>query len=124
MTRLKTLKPKLATLNTNRLKTIAPDPSSWRSGKTTAERGYGSRWQRARLRHLRDYPCCVMCQAEGFVRTATVVDHKVPHRGDYELFWDETNWQSLCASHHSADKQAEERSGRKKRAIGSDGWPK
>lgn len=32
----------------------------------------------------------------------TVVDHIVPHRGDVVLFWDQTNWQGLCASCHSS----------------------
>jgi 5-methylcytosine-specific restriction protein A len=33
---------------------------------------------------------------------ATEVDHKVPHRGDQDLFWDTSNWQSLCKPCHSA----------------------
>lgn len=32
---------------------------------------------------------------------ATEVDHIKPHRGDMVLFWDESNWQGLCRSHHS-----------------------
>ncbi|WP_218510846.1 HNH endonuclease signature motif containing protein [Variovorax sp. dw_308] len=119
--RLKTLKPRLATANLNQLKSI--DSDSWRAGKTTTERLYGYAWQRARLRHLSSSPLCVLCEAAGFVKLATVVDHKTPHRGDETLFWDESNWQSLCATHHSSDKQREERSGRKRKAIGPDGWP-
>jgi 5-methylcytosine-specific restriction protein A len=42
---------------------------------------------------------------------ATVVDHTTPHRGDMTLFWDERNWQGLCATHHSKDKQREEAQG-------------
>ncbi len=37
-----------------------------------------------------------------------VVDHVVPHRGDEALFWDRSNWQTLCQKHHSRDKQREE----------------
>ncbi len=40
---------------------------------------------------------------------ATVVDHIKPHRGDPKLFWDQENWQALCARHHDRDKQREER---------------
>jgi 5-methylcytosine-specific restriction endonuclease McrA len=40
---------------------------------------------------------------------ATVVDHIKPHRGDQNLFWEETNWQTLCQRHHDRDKQREER---------------
>ena len=43
---------------------------------------------------------------------ATVVDHIKPHRGDWQLFVDPTNHQSLCKHHHdqkTAREQAEER---------------
>lgn len=91
--------------------------------RKTAERGYGGRWQRARLAHLMRHPLCVMCQAEGRVEAATVVDHIKPHRGDQALFWDRDNWQSLCKRHHDSDKQMLEKSGRKQIRIGLDGWP-
>ncbi|WP_256371941.1 hypothetical protein [Roseivivax sp. THAF197b] len=39
-----------------------------------------------------------------------MVDHVIPHRGDMQLFWDRTNWQALCAHHHNAHKQRQERS--------------
>lgn len=78
---------------------------TWRDGKTTAERGYGSRWQRERDAYLMDNPLCTMCGHKGLIRQATVVDHIIPHRGDEILFWSRSNWQSLCASHHSSEKQ-------------------
>ena len=53
---------------------------------------------------------------------ATVVDHIIPHRGDKTLFWDETNWQSLCKTCHDGAKQAEEKNGYAT-AVGLDGWP-
>lgn len=31
---------------------------------------------------------------------ATVVDHVVPHRGDWAIFTDASNLQSLCKRHH------------------------
>lgn len=68
---------------------------------TAAERGYGSRWQRARLTFLNDHPLCVRCEAKGLVTEATVVDHVTPHKGDQGLFWDEANWQSLCETCHN-----------------------
>nr|WP_233210020.1 HNH endonuclease [Comamonas sp. 26] len=49
-----------------------------------------------------------MCEAEGRVTAATVVDHVIPHRGDQSLFWRRSNWKPLCAIHHSRDKQREE----------------
>lgn len=30
----------------------------------------------------------------------TVVDHIIPHRGNYDLFWNQDNWQTLCKLHH------------------------
>lgn len=73
---------------------------------TSAERGYGYAWQKARAGHLRSHPLCVMCdEIDGKYTAATVVDHKAAHRGDQALFWDTDNWQSLCAHHHSAHKQ-------------------
>ena len=68
---------------------------------TAAERGYNSKWRKARLRYLAEYPLCVECHESGLIVPATNVDHIVPHRGDMELFWDIENWQSLCATHHS-----------------------
>jgi 5-methylcytosine-specific restriction enzyme A len=97
---------------------------SWRGDKRkTSERGYGWRWQCAREQYLRLHPLCVMCRAEGRTKAADVVDHRVPHRGDPALFWDVENWQSLCTTHHSGDKQAIERGGTARQEIGLDGWP-
>ena len=97
-------------------------PASWRKDKKTAERGYGWRWQKARLAYLRCHPLCVMCEAQGEVTLAQVVDHRTPHKGDETLFWDESNWQSLCKRHHDSDKKLLE-AGRSKPRYGADGWP-
>lgn len=63
-------------------------------------RGYDTRWRKARKLFLQQHPLCVLCQEEGKVVPATVVDHIIPHRGDKRLFWDQTNWQSLCKNCH------------------------
>lgn len=60
------------------------------------QRGYNSRWQRARAAYLAAHPLCVECAKHGRVTPARVVDHVRPHRGDQALFWDERNWQALC----------------------------
>ena len=99
--------------------------TSWRTNKrTTAERGYGGRWQRLSKQFLRqsENALCVMRKAEGTTKQAEVVDHITPHKGDQTLFWDPTNWQGLCRSHHSRDKQAEERGFKRRRRIGVDGY--
>ncbi|WP_342664986.1 HNH endonuclease [Shimazuella kribbensis] len=41
------------------------------------------------------------CERNGRVVPATVVDHITPHKGDRELFWDSTNWQSMCSTCHN-----------------------
>jgi 5-methylcytosine-specific restriction enzyme A len=54
---------------------------------------------------------CERCEAQGKVEPATVVNHRIPHRGDQRLFWDRTNWEPACKPHHDSTIQAEERSG-------------
>jgi 5-methylcytosine-specific restriction enzyme A len=55
---------------------------------------------------LQSNPLCVMCLAmtPSKVTEANVVDHIIPHKGDKELFWNESNWQALCKRHHDTDK--------------------
>nr|WP_318223722.1 HNH endonuclease [Paraburkholderia terrae]MDW3655162.1 HNH endonuclease [Paraburkholderia terrae] len=69
---------------------------------SSGERGYGSRWRRARETFLRRHPLCecAECRAQHRLLPATVVDHKVPHRGDMRLFWDQSNWQSMSKTCH------------------------
>ena len=68
----------------------------------TAELGYGGDWQKARRMYLRRNPLCLNCLSKGKTTAATVVDHIIPHRGNKTLFWDQGNWQSLCAPCHNA----------------------
>jgi 5-methylcytosine-specific restriction protein A len=79
-----------------------------RRGSSTA-RGYGSRWQRARLVYLDDHPLCCWCERQGKIEPATVVDHIKAHRGDPQLFWSQDNWQPLCKPHHDRHKQRQDR---------------
>ena len=78
----------------------APKKIIDRERGTANNRGYNYRWQQERKRFLMFNPLCVQCDADGNVVTATVVDHIIPHRGDQQLFWDRSNWQSLCKLHH------------------------
>ena len=56
--------------------------------------------KRLRPQQLVKEPFCREC-AKAMRRTpAEVVDHVIPHRGDWSLFVDETNLQSLCKYHH------------------------
>ncbi|UVC10187.1 HNH endonuclease [Rhizobium sp. TH2] len=70
------------------------------------DRGYDHEWRKARIAYLDLHPHCAML---GCGKPARVVDHRIPHRGDDRLFWDRTNWQSLCTPCHSRVKQRQER---------------
>lgn len=96
--RVKMQGTRTAEQNTQSVNMLNPD--AWREGLTTAQRGYGGRWQRYRLAYLAKHPLCVACQAEGKVVEATVLDHIEPHRGNMEVFWRKGNVQGLCAHHH------------------------
>jgi 5-methylcytosine-specific restriction protein A len=67
---------------------------------TAASRGYNSRWSKARAAYLAEHPLCVVCRAQNRYTSATVVDHIRAHKGDMDLFWDVSNWQSLCKQCH------------------------
>lgn len=104
---MKTLSPRVATLGA-RLPAIQSASGSWRAtGAGANERGYTYAWQQARLRFLKSHPLCVACEAAGVFTQATVVDHRIPHRGDQALFWDKDNWAAMCAPCHNSKTQTE-----------------
>lgn len=74
-------------------------------------RGYDRRWQQVSKNFLSSHPFCEECKKHGINNLATEVDHITPHRGNKELFWDETNWQALCHSCHSKKTSTEENGG-------------
>jgi 5-methylcytosine-specific restriction endonuclease McrA len=75
---------------------------------TASQRGYDSKWQRegkAFLARPENRLCACGCG-----RTADMVDHIKPHRGDMKLFWSRSNWQPLASSPcHNSRKQSLER---------------
>lgn len=70
---------------------------------TAHQRGYTSKWAKASAAFLRAHPLCQCdeCQ-EGRLRLlpSQVTDHRIPHRGDMQLFWDRTNWQAMSKECH------------------------
>ncbi|MGN8117506.1 HNH endonuclease signature motif containing protein [Labrys sp. 22185] len=72
---------------------------------TAHDRGYGAKWRSAREGFLAKHRRCIRCD-----QPATVVDHKIPHKGDMRLFWDRNNWQPLCSHCHNSFKQSLEKS--------------
>jgi len=64
---------------------------------------YGYAWQKASKAFLASHPLCQCPRCdEGRirVRASSVVDHKEPHRGDYDRFWDRRNWQAMAKACH------------------------
>lgn len=99
MGRLTMVGTRLANANTTNIRMHVPQ--TWEGSKNSTK-FYDRKWRKARLEHLHLHPLCVDCLKEKKITEATEVDHIIPHRGDLTVFWDRTNWQSLCKPHHSA----------------------
>jgi 5-methylcytosine-specific restriction protein A len=84
-------------------KALHPKPS-----RNATARGYDRQWRKISKAYLNANPLCVRCKAEGKFVKATVVDHIIPHKGDRELFWDRSNWQSLCKHCHDVKTSTED----------------
>ena len=55
-----------------------------------------ARYKHARLHFMSHNPLCNICSTPQRPVVSTVLEHKIPHCGGYELFWDVTNWQMTC----------------------------
>lgn len=76
---------------------------------TAHQRGYDAQWAKARDAFLDEHPLCIECHKTRYINPATVVDHIIPHKGDKVLFWDKSNWQPLCETHHNIKTATEDR---------------
>ena len=95
-------KPKPKHQKANQIKQAKPSKLKRIDHRLSAsQRGYDVRWRSARELFLDNEPLCRNCTLKDIITGADVVDHIIPHRGDHELFWDQTNWQPLCYSCHS-----------------------
>ena len=72
------------------------------------QRGYTAQWRAESKAYLAEHPWCVECEKRGDLVRATLVDHVAPHKGNRDLFWDTSNWQSLCARHHNIKTSGED----------------
>lgn len=78
---------------------------------------HSKRWQKLRLEvFIRDG---YICQQTGVVLSgkhpadnSPVCDHRIPHNGDAELFWDPANLQTISKAFHDGAKQSIERADR------------
>jgi len=64
------------------------------------------RWQAVRKNHFISHPFCVICKAQNIDKMAQILDHIKPvsQGGD---FWDSSNHQGLCKSHHNSKSNSE-----------------
>lgn len=67
------------------------------------QRGYDGKWQQARAEFLKAHPRCTRCGAP-----ASVVNHRIPHKGDRKLFWSRSNWEAVCTPCHNGPIQSQE----------------
>ena len=80
-----------------------------------------ARWRRLRKFQLMQHPLCKFCLERGIVTAANVVDHMVPHKGDWTAFVTGKQQSLREPCHKSAKRQIELRSYRCD--IGLDGFP-
>jgi 5-methylcytosine-specific restriction enzyme A len=79
------------------------DAQPWRKWYKT------KRWQQLRWAVLvRDLFTCGLCARVCGGKGEAVADHKVRHRGDAALFWDEANLWCLCKPCHDGAKARSE----------------
>jgi len=57
---------------------------------------HNKRFMWMRRAFMSQHPFCAVCSD-----VASVLDHITPHRGNRNLFWDQTNWQALCKPCHA-----------------------
>ena len=87
-----------------RLREISPERQAYRE---RTQRMYNNAlWRRNSKRFLKLNPYCVGCRP--VLTRAQVVDHKQPHNGNEELFWDVDNWQGMCRRCHNAKTRKEQ----------------
>lgn len=110
MARLSTLKPRIAspTQAVARTEPISRDQERYRRSPW---RGWYNlkRWKVMRWDALVSAGfTCEMCGRLEGDTSKLVADHRKPHRGDADLFWDRENLWCLCEGCHSSEKQKEE----------------
>jgi 5-methylcytosine-specific restriction protein A len=63
---------------------------------------HSARYRQAIAIYKADYPLCKRCLDAGRVTPVYIVHHIVEHKGDWDMFWDQSNWESICNKHHEA----------------------
>jgi len=67
------------------------------------------RWRKATkiFKNRPENVLCAECLSQGRHTPTYLVDHIIPHNGDYYLFWEESNWKGLCNPCHEAKHKGE-----------------
>jgi 5-methylcytosine-specific restriction enzyme A len=79
-------------------------------------------WKQLRAVQLARFPLCAQCMMRKKYVPATVVHHIRKHEGNWKLFNDPNNLQSVCKPCHDGTLQQEEKRGYTG-VVGADGWP-
>ncbi|MDW9781803.1 HNH endonuclease [Sinorhizobium meliloti] len=110
MSRLSTLKPRISSASYTLNKADPLTREQERAKRSPWRKWYGlKRWRDMRWDVLTE--ALFTCQMCGNLESDTsklVADHRKPHRGKPELFWDRNNLWCLCEACHSSEKQKEE----------------
>jgi 5-methylcytosine-specific restriction enzyme A len=69
---------------------------------------HSPRWAALRAWKLSTAPDCETCALAGRTEAATDVDHRTPHRGRADLFWNPANLSSLCHRCHARKTRSEQ----------------
>ena len=72
-------------------------------------------WKRLRSAQLLAEPFCRECAKRGLRTQATDVDHIRDHKGDWDIFTDRANLESLCHSCHSRKTAREQHQNERKK---------
>lgn len=78
-------------------------------------------WKQRRNDQLRRVPYCEPCKVLGMSRPACIANHKIPHRGEWNLFIRGALESTCKPCHDSAIQRAENRGFRPD--VDVEGWP-
>jgi len=79
-------------------------------------------WRKKRRRQLQSFPLCAICLKSGIVTPATIADHILEHKGNWNEFLN-GKLQSLCSNCHESGKDFLTKHGRPRPIYGADGYP-
>jgi 5-methylcytosine-specific restriction enzyme A len=68
---------------------------------------HSTRYRLAISIYKSEHPLCERCLKKGKVVPAYIVHHKKPHEGNWELFWDQSNWEGVCNPCHEEEHGSE-----------------